>query len=337
MKPVYIIAEAGVNHNGDMELARQLVKIAAEAGADAVKFQTFRATAISTRYSPKAAYQERSTSDSESQLEMLKKLELSRSAHLTLMEACAQEGIEFLSTAFDLPSAELLHELGQKTWKIPSGEIDNVPLLERVASFADRLIISTGMSELEDIRACLDIVTPWIDKSKLTVLHCNTQYPTPPVDVNLRAMEVLRRELGVSVGYSDHTMGIEIPIAAVALGAEVIEKHITLDNKLPGPDHSASLEPAELAQMVRSIRNVESALGEARKGITESEKANKAIVRKSIVAALHIHQGDTFTTQNITTKRPGSGISPLRWHDLLGRKADREYNEDEQIIWPEKG
>jgi len=328
-----IIAEAGVNHNGSQKLARELIQVAAEAGADLIKFQTFAADRLVTGSAKKADYQLVTTEAEESQHEMIRKLELSREAHEELIEYCQQCGIGFFSTGFDIQSVSLLAELGLDRFKIPSGEITNLPYLQHLGSYGKPIILSTGMAKLGEIEAALEVLeASGTAREKVTVLHCNTEYPTPMEDVNLRAMCAIRDALGVQVGYSDHTLGIEVPVAAVALGATVIEKHFTLDRNLPGPDHSASLEPAELKAMVQAIRNIELALsGDGLKRPSPSEKNNISIIRKSLVANCVIRAGEIFTSQNLTTKRPGSGISPMRWDEFIGRIATRDYQEDELI------
>ncbi len=325
-----IIAEAGVNHNGDLALARKLVAAAAAAGADLVKFQTFVAGRSIAASAPKARYQE--DGSGESQYEMVRKLELSRSDHEALIDECRAHGIGFFSTAFDVDSFALLEDLGLTLVKIPSGEITNLPLMQRMARSGHPILLSTGMSTLGEIDAALDVIeqagTP---RARVTLLHCNTAYPTPADDVNLRAMASLKAAFGLEVGYSDHTIGIEMPIAAVALGATVIEKHFTLDRGLPGPDHRASLEPAEFEAMVRAIRNVERALGDGVKRPTASEFENRAIARKSLVASRAIQAGERFSADNLTAKRPGTGISPMHWDDVIGRAAPRDFAPDELI------
>lgn len=331
---VLVIAEAGVNHNGSLERALSMVEAAARAGVSAVKFQTFTAASLVTSTASKADYQQQATGEAESQFEMLKRLELTGSDFAQLKACCAAHGVEFLSTPFDLATIDLLAGLGLERWKVPSGEITNLPYLRRVASFGQEVILSTGMSELEEIAAALAVLeSSGTTRSQITLLHCNTEYPTPMRDVNLRAMATLRAEFAglKGVGYSDHTLGIEIPVAAVALGASVIEKHFTLDRTLPGPDHRASLEPDELAAMVRAIRNVELALGDGAKRATPSESKNRPIARKSIVAATDIAAGNIFTEQNLTAKRPGTGLSPMRWDDVVGQRARRNYRRDELI------
>jgi N,N'-diacetyllegionaminate synthase len=328
-----IIAEAGVNHNGSQALARELVQVAAESGADLIKFQTFAADRLVTGSAKKADYQLVTTEAQESQHEMIRKLELSREVHEELIEYCQQCGIGFFSTGFDIQSVSLLAELGLDRFKIPSGEITNLPYLQHLGSYGKPIILSTGMAKLGEIEATLEVLeASGTAREKVTVLHCNTEYPTPMVDVNLRAMCTIRDALGVQVGYSDHTLGIEVPVAAVALGATVIEKHFTLDRSLPGPDHSASLEPAELKAMVQAIHNIELALsGDGLKRPSSSEARNIQIIRKSLVANCAIRAGEVFTSQNLTTKRPGTGISSMRWDEFIGRTATKDYQEDELI------
>lgn len=331
-KKTLIIAEAGVNHNGDLEFAKQLVNAAAKAGADLVKFQTFSAERLVTSSAPKAEYQNRTTDQKQSQHSMLRHLELSPLMHEQLIAHCAKLKIGFFSTGFDIQSLDYLASLGAELFKIPSGEITNLPYLRHISGFSKPLILSTGMATLGDIEAALDVLeragTP---RSKITVLHCNTEYPTPMQDVNLRAMTSIRDAFGVSVGYSDHTLGIEVPIAAVAVGATVIEKHITLDRNLSGPDHKASLLPDEFAAMVSAIRNIEQAMGDGIKRPSPSEAKNKPIARKSLVAAKPIKTGERYTLKNLTTKRPGTGISPMRLEEMMGRIANRDYATDELI------
>ena len=328
-----IIAEAGVNHNGSIKTAEQLIETAAEAGADLVKFQTFSADRLVTGSASKADYQLETTSTSESQHEMIRKLELSREMHEELIALCKKCGVGFFSTGFDPQSVDLLTELGLDRFKIPSGEITNLPYLRHIGRYGKPVILSTGMARLGEIEAALEVLeasgTP---RDRVTVLHCNTEYPTPMADVNLKAMLAIRDALGVQVGYSDHTLGIEVPIAAVAMGATMIEKHFTLDRSLPGPDHRASLEPDELKAMVRAIRNIELALsGDGLKRPSPSESKNLEIARKSLVALVPIKAGDLFTEANLGVKRPGSGISPMRWDDFIGRPANRDYQADELI------
>lgn len=328
-----IIAEAGVNHNGDLARAKQLIDAAAKAGADLVKFQTFSADRLVTRTAVKADYQTQTTDKAESQHEMLRRLEISEEMHNELIAHCTARNIEFFSTAFDLESIDLLVSLGQSHFKIPSGEITNLPYLQHIGRLGKSVIVSTGMATLGDIEAAIDALeqagTP---RTSITVLHCTTEYPTPMPEVNLRAMHSIQRAFGVDVGYSDHSQGIEVAIAAVAMGACVIEKHFTLDCNLPGPDHKASLEPDGLAAMVSAIRNIEVALGDGIKRRTQSEARNMAVMRKSLVASVPIKAGDILSTSNITTKRPGTGISPMRWDDIIGRKASRDFAEDDLIV-----
>lgn len=329
MAKVLIIAEAGVNHNGDINLARQLVDKAKEAGADIIKFQTFKLDSIVSKFAEMADYQKDNIGIVESQKEMLKKITLPYEAFLELYKYCNKKDIQFLSTPFDIGSIHFLNDM-VPFWKIPSGEVTNYPYLVEIAKTGKPVIMSTGMCELQEIDEAIKVLKT-NGTSDITLLHCNTQYPTPYKDVNLRAMETLRNRYKVKVGYSDHTKGIEVPIAAVALGAEVIEKHFTLDKNLPGPDHKASLEPNELAAMVSSIRNIEEALGSPNKTVSDSERENIAIARKSIVAAKNIKKGEVLTVDNLTTKRPGTGLSPMRWNDVLGSKAIRDFVEDEVI------
>ncbi len=328
-----IIAEAGVNHNGELSLAKNLVDAASKAGADYVKFQTFKADRIVTRSASKASYQKTGLTDNESQYEMLKKIELSEEDHLELLKYSESRNVKFLSTAFDLESLDFLKRLGLKLFKIPSGEITNRPFLERVGAFRQKVILSTGISSMEEIREALDVlITAGTKKTDITILHCTSEYPAPMSEVNLRAMLSIRDTFDVDVGYSDHTMGIEIPIAAVAQGASVIEKHFTLDRKMPGPDHLASLVPDELYQMVAAIRNVESAMGDGIKKPAPSEMRNRDIVRKSIVASRDITKGELFSSENLTTKRPGTGISPMKLPHILGTPSPRSFSKDELIV-----
>lgn len=331
MNKTLIIAEAGVNHNGSIEMAKRLIDAAAVAGVDYVKFQTFKAEKLVTKDAKQAEYQQRNAADS-SQYAMLKKLELTPRQHEELIIYCKQKGVRFLSTAFDLESIEYLHSLSLGVWKIPSGEITNYPYLKKIAQYGEPIIMSTGMCSMGDVEQALNVLLKnGLTKEQISLLHCNTEYPTPMQDVNLKAMQEIKDAIGVKVGYSDHTQGIEVPIAAVALGAEVIEKHFTLDRTLPGPDHKASLEPNELKAMVDAIRNIEQALGDGRKHVSESERKNMAIARKSIVAAKDIKRGELLTEENLTTKRPGSGVSPMRWEEVIGTKAIRDFKEDELI------
>ena len=327
-----IIAEAGVNHNGDIDMARRLVDCAADAGADLVKFQTFSAKRLVTGEARKAAYQEKTTSAGESQQAMLRRLELTPAMHDELMAACKRRGIEFCSTGFDIESVDYLMGLGVSRIKIPSGEITNLPYLRRLGAYGRPLILSTGMSTLGEIEAALlALEQGGVGRDRVTVLQCTTEYPAPMAEVNLRAMQTLREALGVAVGISDHTEGIEVAIAAVALGASVVEKHFTLDRTLPGPDHKASLDPRQLMSMVAAIRNIEQALGDGVKRVTAREAENRPVVRKSLVAACPIAGGEQFSEANVTTKRPGTGISPMRWDEVMGRRAPRDFRPDELI------
>lgn len=334
MKHTLIIAEAGVNHNGSIEIAKQLVDKAVEAGVDYIKFQTFKAANLVTKSARQAEYQKKNIGGSDdSQYNMLKKLELSPKDHEILVNYCHERSIKFFSTAFDFDSIEYLHSLGLGLWKIPSGEVTNYPFLKRIASYNEKTILSTGMCDMADVRAAVNaLYKNGLSKENLILLHCNTEYPTPFEDVNLKAMDALRKEFGVEVGYSDHTRGIEVPIAAVALGATVIEKHFTLDKNMEGPDHKASLEPDELKAMVCAIRNIEKAIaGDGTKHVSESESKNIAIARKSIIAACDIKKGEMLSENNLTVKRPGTGISPMRWDEVIGTKAIRDFKEDEII------
>jgi len=329
---VLIIAEAGVNHNGSLETAKQLVVAASETGANMVKFQTFSADRLVTKSANKAEYQNQTTDALESQHAMIRKLELSLEMHKDLILFCKQCNIEFFSTGFDIQSIDLLVDLGLEQFKIPSGEITNLPYLRYIGKYGKQLILSTGMANLGEIEAALDALeTSGTQRKYITVLHCNTEYPTPMEDVNLKAMLAIRDAFGVKVGYSDHTLGTEVSVAAVALGATVIEKHFTLDRTLPGPDHKASLEPYELRAMVMAIRNIEKALGDGIKRASPSETKNKLIARKSLVAATSITNGEFFTKDNLAVKRPGNGISPMRWDEVLGRTAIRDFEPDEMI------
>lgn len=331
-KHVIIIAEAGVNHNGDLDRARQMVFAAKEAGADYVKFQTAVPELVISTVAPKAEYQKETTGNEESQLEMCRKIHLRLSDYAGLARLCREVGIGFMSTPFDLVSIDTLVPLDMDYWKIPSGEITNLPYLRKIASTGGKIILSTGMSTLTEISTAVDIlVKEGINRHDISLLHCNTQYPTPYSDVNLMAMEQLR-SLGVGmVGYSDHTVGIEVPVAAVALGADIIEKHFTLDKSLPGPDHRASLDVPELKAMVSAIRNIEQAIGSAEKHVTDSERPNIEVARKSIVAAKDIRRGEIFSEENITVKRPGNGISPMMWDAVIGQAAKKDFSYDELI------
>lgn len=330
---VLIIAEAGVNHNGSLDIAKRLVDEAADAGVDIVKFQTFKAEKLVSKSAKQAEYQQRNIGKTDdSQYSMLKKLELSPLQHEELIDYCREKGIRFFSTAFDMDSIEYLHSLNLGLWKIPSGEITNYPYLRKIAQYGEPVILSTGMCELSDIEAAIQVLLSYgLQKKQITVLHCNTEYPTPMRDVNLKAMLEIERKFGVAVGYSDHTEGIEVPIAAVALGATVIEKHFTLDKNMNGPDHKASLEPQDLRAMVKAIRNIEQALGSGHKVISASERKNIEVARKSIVAACPIRKGDLLTDENLTVMRPGNGISPMRWEEVIGTYATRNYQEEEPI------
>jgi N,N'-diacetyllegionaminate synthase len=327
-----IIAEVGVNHNGDLEMAKRLITAAKQAGADIVKFQTFKTGNLVTKSADKAEYQKSTTGASENQYDMIRKLELSQADHEMLIDECQRQGIRFFSTAFDAESFDMLVSMGLDQVKIPSGELTNLPLLRYMTRLGMPVMLSTGMATLGEIEAAIEeIELAGTPRDRITVLHCTTEYPAPMEDVNLRAMVSMKAALGVEVGYSDHTPGIEIPIAAVALGARVIEKHFTLDRTLPGPDHKASLEPHELKAMVDAIRNVEVALGDGVKRPSASELKNKPIARKSLVAVKTIRAGETFSAENIGTKRPGNGISPMRWDEVIGRPAPRDFATDELI------
>lgn len=329
---IFIIAEAGVNHNGCIETAKKLIDVAVLSGADAVKFQTFKAESLVSKNAQKADYQKQTTDNDESQFEMIKKLELDIETHKELMAYCTAKNIIFLSTPFDHDSIELLNDLKLELFKIPSGEITNLPYLRHIGSLNKQVILSTGMADLGEIEAALDVlVGAGTDKGKITVLHANTEYPTPMEDVNLKAMQTIAEAFKVDVGYSDHTLGIEVDIAAVAMGAKVIEKHFTLDKTMTGPDHKASLEPDELIAMVQAIRNIEKALGNGIKKPSPSESKNIAIARKSIVAKKDINKGDVFSEENLAIKRPGKGIDPMRWDEVLGQMAQKNYAIDDLI------
>lgn len=325
---VFIIAEAGVNHNGELALAKKLADKAKEAGADAVKFQTFRTDKLVAASTAQAAYQTVNIGKEESQAEMLRRLELSYADFRELQAYCRKIGILFLSTAFDLESIDFLASLSLPVWKIPSGEITNLPYLEKIAALQKPMILSTGMAEMDEIRAALAVLE---NGQEITVLHCTTEYPAPDKSVNLQAMLTLKAELGRPVGYSDHTEGIVVPIAAAAMGAVVLEKHFTLDKTMSGPDHKASLEPAELTEMVKAVRRVELCLGSGEKRPSQAELENRRAARKCIVAAEAIVAGETFTPKNITVKRAGAGISPMQWYEVLGQKAIKDFAPDEQI------
>jgi len=332
MKSVFIIAEAGVNHNGSIELAKKLIDVASESGADAVKFQTFKTENLVSKKAPKADYQNKTTDKNESQFDMIKKLEIDRDAHRELMAHCANKNIMFLSTPFDHDSIDLLYELQLEIFKIPSGEITNLPYLRHIGGLGKKVILSTGMADIDEIEDALDIlIEAGTAKKNITVLHANTMYPTPMKDVNLNAMLTIGKVFDVAYGYSDHTLGIEVDIAAIALGADVIEKHFTLDKTMNGPDHKASLEPDELMSMVNAIRNIEQALGSEVKKPSASEQPNISVARKSIVAKKVIKNGELFTEDNLAVKRPGDGVSPMKWDEIIGKKANKNYLEDEMI------
>ena len=327
-----IIAEAGVNHNGDISIAHKLIDAAVNTGADIIKFQTFKATNLATLSARKAPYQRLLTEDKESQQKMLKNLELPEESYYELKKHCADANIEFLTTAFDLDSLSFINKLNLKRFKIPSGEITNYPYLKKIGSSGLPIILSTGMSKLDEIRDAIDVLVKFgTSKNDLTILHCTTEYPTPFGEVNLNAMQTILKTFGTNIGYSDHTEGIEVAIAAVALGAKVIEKHITLDNKMKGPDHAASLEPNIFKQMVKCIRNIEISFGDGIKKPSESEIKNLVIVRKSLVARKYIKKGELFTEENLTTKRPGNGIDPMNWNKIIGTLSSKDFKPDELI------
>ncbi|MBT5400114.1 N-acetylneuraminate synthase [bacterium] len=329
---VFVIAEAGVNHNGSVELAKKLIDVALNSGADAVKFQTFKAENLVVKNTQKADYQKQTTDASESQFDMIKKLELDVEAHKELIAYCQKKDIIFLSTPFDHESIDMLSDLGLQIFKIPSGEITNLPYLRHIGSLGKQIILSTGMSNIKEVGDALDIlVNAGTSKDNIIVLHANTMYPTPMEDVNLNAMLTIQKEFGVDIGYSDHTLGIEVDIAAVAMGASCIEKHFTLDKTMDGPDHKASLEPEELKAMVGAIRNIEKALGSSEKKPSPSESVNIKVVRKSIIASKDIQKGDLLTDKNITVKRPGNGISPMKWDDIVETIATKDYRTDDLI------
>ena len=332
MKKVFIIAEAGVNHNGSIELAKKLIDVAAEAKADAVKFQTFKTELCVSKNAKKASYQEQTTGKDESQFEMIKKLELNADAHEELIKYCKFKNIMFLSTPFDSDSIELLDGFGLEIFKIPSGEITNLPYLRQIGRLNKKIILSTGMANLGEVEAAINALTQsGTDRKNIALLHANTQYPTPMRDVNLKAMLTMKEAFKLDVGYSDHTLGIEVPIAAAALGASIIEKHFTLDKNMQGPDHRASLEPSELKAMVEAIRNIELALGNGVKKASPSESENINVARKSIVAKTGIKKGEIFSEKNLCAKRPGNGISPMRWDETIGKTAQKDYKQDELI------
>lgn len=333
-KRVLIIAEAGVNHNGDMELAKKLIDVAVEAGVDIVKFQTFKAEMLVTKSAEKAKYQIENTGSKDSQFEMLKKLELNKESHYLLIDYCEKKKIEFLSTAFDIESIDFLKSLGIQIFKVPSGEITNLPYLKKIGKLNATVILSTGMADLVEIEDAINVLTnEGTARGKITVLHCNTEYPTPMSDVNLRAMLTIKEALNVSVGYSDHTLGIEVPIAAVALGATVIEKHFTLDKAMIGPDHKASLEPDELKKMVQGIRNIELAMGSDIKSSSSSELKNKSIARKSIHILIALTKGHILTEKDLVMKRPGDGISPMLIDKVIGKRINKDLGEDQKLQW----
>ena len=332
MSKVFIIAEAGVNHNGSVELAKKLVDAAAQAGADAVKFQSFKANRLVSNFAEKADYQKKNHLIEETQQSMLQRLELDEASHIQIIEYCKEREILFLSTPFDIESIDMLSKLGVPTFKIPSGEITNLPYLRHMAHLGREIILSTGMSNIDEIADALGVLeSEGVSRSKITILHATTEYPCPMDEVNLNAMLTIKKVFGVRVGYSDHTQGIEVPIAAVALGASIIEKHFTLDKSMDGPDHKASLEPLELMAMVSSIRNIEKALGCGTKKPTPSELNNIVVARKSLVALTNIRMGETFTALNVGVKRPGGGISPMRWDEVIGQVAQRNFFSDELI------
>ena len=327
-----IIAEAGVNHNGDISLAKKLIDIAEEAGADYIKFQTFKANSLVIKKLAKADYQKKMTNVDETQYQMLKKLELSKNDHKILINYCLNKNVKFLSSPFDIDSINYLDSINIPLFKIPSGEITNLPYLKAVGSKNKPIILSTGMSDLNEIKGALDIlIESGANKNQITVLHCNTEYPTPFEDVNMNAMLTIKNEFNVDIGYSDHTIGIEISLLAVSLGAKIIEKHFTIDKKMEGPDHAASLNPKELKSMISGIRNIEKAFGRSVKKPSESEISNIPIVRKSIVALKDIPENEIFNSSNITIKRPGNGISPMKWNDVIGKRAKKNFKKDEMI------
>ena len=330
MDRITIIAEIGVNHNANIEIAAKMISVAKKAGADVAKFQTTKPEMLISKFAQKADYQKKNTSTNENQLEMIKKLVFPFEEFITLKRICDSEGILFCSTPFDLDSIEFLKTIDMPFWKIPSGEVTNLPYLIKIAETASPVVLSSGMCTLDEVRATVEILCD-NGSGEITVLHCNTEYPTPYEDVNLRAMLTIRNELNLKVGYSDHTLGIEVPVAAAALGATIIEKHFTLDRNMEGPDHKASLEPDELAAMIKAVRNIEVALGNGFKAPAPSEQKNIPIARKSIIAKRDIMAGEIFDKDNITTKRPGNGISPMLWFDVIGKKAVRDFKEDELI------
>jgi len=331
-KRILIIAEAGVNHNGDINLAKQLIEIAADAGADVVKFQTFNAARLTLHNAIKADYQLKTSNSNETQFTMLSKLELTESMHHQLIAHCKLFNIGFLSTAFDIESVNLLVGLNQKLFKVPSGEITNLPYLRHIGKLNKKVILSSGMSSIKEVKDAVKLLnSSGTSRNKITVLHCTSEYPAPMNEVNLLAMQTISSDLGLEVGYSDHTIGIEVAIAAAAMGASVIEKHFTINRNLPGPDHQASLEPGELKDMIFAIRNIEIAMGDGVKDLSPSEVKNQPVIRKSLVALKAIEAGELFTNQNVTTKRPGTGISPMRWDEFIGKTAQKNYKEDDLI------
>lgn len=331
-KKVFIIAEAGVNHNGNLNVAKKLIKTASEAGADAIKFQTFKAENITSKYSIKAKYQKINEQESSNQFEMLKKLEMSNRMHLECLKECRKKNIQFMSSCFDLEGASFLNKLKVDIFKIPSGEINNLLLLRLVGSFKKKVILSTGMSNLSEIKKAISIlINSGTKKKNITILHCNTEYPSPFKDLNLNAINFLKKKLKINVGYSDHSLGIEVPIAVTALGSDIIEKHFTLNRKLKGPDHKCSIEPTELYLMVKSIRNIEIALGVKKKLVSNSEKNNLKIIRKSICAKTKIQKGEKFSLKNLICLRPGNGISPMKILNIVGKKSKYNFKEKQQI------
>jgi N,N'-diacetyllegionaminate synthase len=332
LSKVFIIAEAGVNHNGSIKLAKELIDVALDSGVDAVKFQTFKADNLVTQSAQKANYQKKTLDGESSQYEMLKMLELDMNAHNILFDYCTKRKIMFLSSPFDIESIDMLNEIGMSIFKIPSGEITNLPFLRHLGNLRKEIILSTGMSNLNDIDNALNLlIQSGVDKKRITLLHATTEYPCPIDEVNILAIQTLKQYFGVNVGYSDHSEGIEIPIAAAALGATVIEKHFTLDREMKGPDHMASIEPSDLKLMVKYIRNIEKAMGDGIKRPTKSELKNMEAVRKSIVASRSIKAGELFSSMNITVKRPGTGVSPMKWDEIIGRSAKRNFSVDELI------
>lgn len=331
-KQIIIIAEAGVNHNGSIDNAKKMIDIADSSGADYVKFQTFNTESLLTKNAEKAQYQKDTTGKNEKQFDMIKKLELDKKSHYELDKYCHKKNVKFLSSAFDIESIDFLHQMKMPFFKIPSGEMNNLPYLKHIASKKTPIVMSTGMSTMREIENSSQVLfDEGINKEDLTILHCNTEYPTPMLDVNLKSMLSIKNKIGVNVGYSDHTQGIEVAIAAAALGASIIEKHFTINRNMDGPDHAASLEPNELKKMIVSIRNIEKALGSKIKKPTESEKKNITVIRKSIVAKKDIKIGETFSKKNLDVKRPASGLSPMLWDSIIGKKSKYNFKEDEQI------